>query len=55
MDGWFTKRVCDVVFGFDATPKVAGVTKDESGMHLHSHISLDPNAGNFTRRTKTPP
>jgi hypothetical protein len=31
--------VCIVVFGFNATPKVAGVTSADNGMHLEIDVS----------------
>ena len=34
MAGWYADTVCSVASGIDATPKVAGVIRDDIGMHL---------------------
>lgn len=41
MDGEFTGRVYCVMLGCEVTPKVAGVTKDDIGMHLDIGLSPD--------------
>jgi hypothetical protein len=55
MEGLFTERVCSVMLGLEATPKVAGVTNEDNGMHLEeSQLGLcyKPPHGKIADRPK---
>ena len=39
INGWLTLRLCSFVCGFDETPKVAGVTSADKGIHLWIYVS----------------
>jgi hypothetical protein len=52
MAGWYADTVCSVAFGIDATPKVAGVIRDDIGMHLVRMLATTRPSGHLAEIPK---